>query len=299
MDLNALSSLLIGVGSPHQYLVQDLGESAVYHYTDLAALQGIVTGSDLWLTNARFSNDYEEGTHGTRVAKAAIAESTGDMAHSEDLREFASDVGRRYEASAPDDVYVCCFCRKDDLLRQWRSYGSNATGVSIAVATTAFQQMSGPDMPHDLGLMYLWRVFYDETKQREIVKECIRAAHEQSGRSRDERLELAIDALRFFVPTFKNKAFEDEQEARLVFLPAPNCEVLPDFRVRSGMLVPYYSLKKLAAAVRNDVWRPPIDSVRIGPNPNREINRVGVELLLRTAGYGDASVNVSDAPYRG
>jgi hypothetical protein len=299
MDLNSLSSLLIGVGSPHQYLVQDLGEPAVYHYTDLTALQGIVTKSDLWLTHARFSNDYEEGKHGARIAKTAIDSYVQDGALGDEQRRFAGDVGQRFQSSAPDDVYVCCFCRKDDLLRQWRSYGSNATGVSIAVATAGFQQMSGPDMPNKLGLMYLWRVFYEETVQLNIVKDCIDQAYNQANLSRDERLELAIEALRFFIPTFKNQAFEDEQEARLVFRPAPNCTVPPEFRVGRGMLVPYFSLKKLAEAVQNEAWRPPITGVRIGPNPNREINMEGVRLMLNATGYQYANVDVSEAPYRG
>jgi len=299
MDLDALSSLLIGVGSPHQYLVQDLGEATVYHYTGLTALQGIVTGGDLQLTHARFSNDYEEGTHGARIAKAAIDACVQDGALGDEQRGFAGDVGLRFEGITPDDVYVCCFCRKDDLLRQWRSYGSNATGVSIAVATAEFQQMSGPDMPNDLGLMYLWRVFYEETTQVKIVKECIDLAFNQANLSREERLELAIEALRFFIPTFKNEAFEDEQEARLVFRPARNCPVRPEFRVGRGMLVPYYSLKKLAAAVHNEAWRPPITAVRIGPNPNREINRDAVRLMLNSKGYPKAEVSVSDAPFRG
>jgi hypothetical protein len=299
MNLGALSNLLIGVGSPHQYLVQDLGEPTVYHYTDLGALQSIVTGHDLWLTNARFSNDYEEGTHGAKIASAAIDEFVKDETRTKDERDFARSVAQRFDASALEHVFVCCFCRKDDLLRQWRSYSSNATGVSIAVATAEFQKMSGSDMPNEVGLMYLWRVFYSENKQRDIVKECISFACRNQSLNHQERVELAIDALRFFIPTFKNSAFEDEQEARLVFRPASGCGVKPEFRVGRGMLVPHYSLKKLAAELGDHAWRPPITSVRIGPNPNREINREGVELMLRTEGYAEASVEVSEAPYRG
>lgn len=298
MDLKKLSNLLIGIGSPHRYLVQDLGETTVYHYTDLAALQSIVTEGDLWLTNSRFSNDYEEGAHGVRVANEVLAELMNDASRPKAERGFARTVAEHFGATPPTDVYVCCFCRKDDLLRQWRSYGSNATGVSIAVETGAFQQLSGDDMPHELGLMYLWRVFYDEDKQRSIIRGCVSNARSMNLKSRDERIELALHALKFFVPTFKNEAFEDEKEARLVFRPAETCPVKPDFRVARGMLVPYYSMKKLAAEVHLNEWRPPITAVRIGPNANREINREGVQLLLQTANY-DAAVEVSETPYRG
>jgi hypothetical protein len=184
-------------------------------------------------------------------------------------------------------------------LRQWRSYGSNATGVSIAIGTADFQQVSGPDMPSDLGLMYLWRVFYDVAKQSSIVRDCVIVAHAQAHLAAEARAELAIEALRFFSPTFKNPAFEDEHEARLVFRPVPNCRVRPCFRVNRGMLVPYYSMKELAASFGVPSWRPPIASVRIGPNPNRDINQEGVRLMLKSFGYPDACVDVSDAPYRG
>jgi len=297
MDLNALSNLLFNVGSPPQYLVQALGVTAVYHYTDLAALQSIVTNSDLWLTNARFSNDYEEGTYGARIARTALAEFMGDQSRAQPERDFARSIDERFGATPPADVYICCFCRQDNLLRQWRSYGSNATGVSLEVATTQFQQLSGPDLPNHLGLMYLWRVFYEEDKQRKIVKECVSLAYANTSKSLDERIELALDAVRFFIPTFKNAAFHDELEARLVFRPAPTCPIKPDFRVARGMLVPYYSIRKLAAAANQGGWRPPITSVRIGPNPNREINREGVKLMLRSSDY-DGPVEVSDAPYR-
>jgi len=298
MDIDALSNLLMNVGSPHQYLVQDLGATAVYHYTDLGALQSIVANSDLWLTNARFSNDYEEGTHGARIASTALAEFEADQSLAQPERDFARSIAERSSATPPADVYICCFCRHDNLLRQWRSYGSNATGVSLAVATTQFRQLSGPDLPNDIGLMYLWRVFYDVDKQREIVKECVSLAHADASKPLDERIELALDALRFFIPTFKNEAFKDEEEARLVFRPAPACRIKPDFRVARGMLVPYYSMKKLAAAANQGGWRPPITSVCIGPNPNREINCEGVKLMLQASGY-DGPVKVSNAPYRG
>ncbi len=72
----------------------------------------------------------------------------------------------------PTGFYVCCFCERDNLLSQWRSYGANGTGVSIGLDPREFEYISGPDMPY--GLMRLWRVFYKPTTQRKIVDDAIR-----------------------------------------------------------------------------------------------------------------------------
>ncbi|MHC4955679.1 MAG: DUF2971 domain-containing protein [Planctomycetota bacterium] len=299
MDLAQLSNLLVNLGSPHQFLVQNLGEPNVFHYTDLNALQGIVGEHDLWLTNSRFSNDYEEGEHGKKIVASAIANRVGRADLAADEREFARDVGEQLARTDDHGVYVCCFCRKDDLLGQWRSYGSNGTGVSIGLATDEFQWITGPDAPLQFGLIYLWRVFYKEETQLRIVDDCIALASQDPAGDRAARIDLAVDAIRFFVPTFKNPDFEEEQEARLVFRPVSECPVGPSFRVGRGMLVPYFSLQELAKAAGQETWRPPVTSVRIGPSANRDINRQGVELMLGSQGYPNVTVDVSDTPYRG
>jgi hypothetical protein len=38
----------------------------LYHYTDLAGLNGVVSKNDLWLTHVRFCNDHEELTPWTK-----------------------------------------------------------------------------------------------------------------------------------------------------------------------------------------------------------------------------------------
>ena len=58
----------------------------------------------------------------------------------------------------------------------------------------------------------------------------------------------AVDAIRFFVPTFKNPDFLEENERRLIFTPHPGAGPQPRFRTRRGLLVPYYSLKELSHA---------------------------------------------------
>lgn len=295
MDLTALSNLLRYLNSPHQYFVQSY---EIHHYTDLPALRSIVGSQDLWLTDSRFSNDTEEMAHGFGVVQEVIAR-RHRRARSAKTKGFLAQLQKRLEASRERGVYVSCFCMADDLLGQWRSYGANGTGVSIKLTTSHFQSLAGPDLASgDFGLMYLWKVFYRPNEQDNIVNDCLEnVLHgpEPAG----GRLQLADDALRFFIPIFKNHDFLGEEEVRLVFAPSESCPVQPEFRMSRGMLVPYFSLRALASAAGREEWRLPIESVRVGPSFNRDINRRSVELLLQTGGYGTVKVEVSKTPYRG
>jgi hypothetical protein len=298
VDLPALSNLLMNLGSSHAYLVQSISPR-VFHYTDLEALRSIVTSQDLWLTDSRFSNDYEEMKYGLGVARGVINRRLRRSSTRATEKKLLQIVRDRLNATKEQGVYVCCFCLADNLLEQWRSYGANGTGVSLGLETRAFEFVAGADMPPgDFGLVYLWRVFYDPHQQRKIVEDCMDIVASQLG-SADEKAELADTAIRFFIPTFKNQDFEAEQEARLVFSPAEACPVKPEFRVARSMLIPYYSLRALVAAAGRNEWRLPIESVRVGPSAFRDENRRGVELLLRREGFDTAEVEVSSTPYRG
>jgi hypothetical protein len=82
-----------------------------------------------------------------------------------------------------------------------------------------FIHITRPDLP--LGLMRLWKVFYEESQQLRIVESAIefvwnsRAASETA----DQLARRAVDAIQFFIPTFKNADFREEKERRLIFTP--------------------------------------------------------------------------------
>jgi len=152
----------------------------------------------------------------------------------------------------PAGVYICCFCEKDNLLSQWRSYGANGTGVSVQVDAMGFSQVGGADCP--FGLLRLWKVFYDPKTQEKIIKGAIQFPLDQyKGQSPDEMARKAADAIQFFIPTFKNSDFSEESEWRLIFTPESGCPVRPQFRVGRNMLVPFYSLRDLVTSL-NLAW---------------------------------------------
>lgn len=308
VDLAALSNFLESLSSYHEFLVQiPAQDQKIYHYTDLNALSGIVSGHDLWLTNSRYSNDEDESRHGYGVATEIIGKHLrkAKRARPRDQAavDYAEALSSLIEANPAEGFYICCFCEEDNLLSQWRSYGANGTGVSIAFDPMEFIQITGADMP--LGLMRLWKVFYDRKQQSRIVQRAIEFTWE--GRSpyetADQLARRAADAIQFFIPTFKNPDFREEKERRLIFTPDPSCPVRPRYRVARGMLIPYYSVRDLAEVAGRGgpgaPWPLPIRSLMVGPSAQKELNVESATMLLRQNGYGGVEIKASATPYRG
>lgn len=299
MDIDALDRFLTNVGSDSPDLIFFPGNlQAVYHYTDLNGLQGIVTNHDLWLTHSRYSNDEQELTHGFEIARETI-EAMRREAKDRKRKIYLNKVADLFKVPSAEGAYICCFCEKNDLLSQWRSYSANGTGVSIGFNPMDFSYITGIDSPRS-GLVRLWKVIYENDRQKAIVRNIVEFAYNdlsQPALSLAQRAEQAANAIDFFIPTFKNQDFAEEQEIRLIFTPVLSASARPQFRVSRGMLVPYFSLRELDGSMPPRYL--PIQSVRVGPSVNKILNIESTRMLLSKAGYISVSVDSSDTPYRG
>jgi hypothetical protein len=301
-DLGVLTQFLDSLSSYSADLVQHLHSGQkLCHYTSVDGAIGILGGDDLWLSHSRYSNDDGEMRHGHELLQAVFAELEAEAATDDIRRTRLDQLRQRVAAVQGEDVYICCFCESDNLLSQWRGYAENGGGVSIEFDPAGFQQFTGPDSAH--GLMRLWRVFYDPAQQRKIIRACIDYPYWPST---DEAVcqGFIVDALRFFLPTFKNADFREEQERRLIFSPRADAGPRPRFRQRGGLLLPYYSLRELGPQppMLPGSGAPPSLMVRhvlIGPGRHKVLNADSMRLLLDCHGRGGVTVQVSSTPYRG
>ena len=283
------------LGSVKSFTGEDLiflPKGALYHYTDLSGLQGILQTDDLWLTHSRYLNDDEEITHGYRIVREVIEEERKTA--TSDRIEFLDGLYPLVREPSAEGVYICSFCLVDNQLSQWRGYGANGTGVSLEFAGSGFSYVTGSDSPPD-GLMRLWEVFYSEPTQKGIVKQAIDFAFNMADRSLDERTHQAAYAIQFFIPTFKNDGFQEEQECRLIFTPSPTFSLHPKFRVTRSMLIPYLTLKQLS----NSTAPLPLTGVRVGPSANQDLNLESTRMVLAQKGRADIPINISNISFRG
>ena len=264
---------------------------SIYHYTNAAGLQGIIQDNGLRASGAYYLNDSSEIEHGCTLLQGVFREWLDPNAKSDSLpinviRRLDSIFGRsQARSSRVSTIYVACLCEKGNLLSQWRAYGQ-AGGYSIEF--TVRPSSLGIVSPGGFSDPVLRKVEYDERVQRKRLHKVLMASVETlekpntvalsaklAPQEQEEFLQNVVlilyESLLDEIVTFKNPAFEEEQEWRLVVRPrllAPVRE--PDtphetpvkFRSSRGILVPYIELRPPKTE------KLPINSIRYGPSLN-------------------------------
>jgi hypothetical protein len=270
---------------------------ALYHYTDLNGLYGILKSQDMWLTHSRYQNDSEEINLGYQVARDVITvrRLTETDPHQEAYLDLLLASLQPESAAA---IYISCFCREDNLLSQWRGYGANGSGVCIQFDAQHFDIVAGPDAPPNT-MMRLWSVFYKRDTQQNLIHEALRFAYRPELQP-IERARLAQYLIEFFIPTFKSQDFQEEKEYRLIFTPNTAYTQPPEFRVGRNMLIPYYRLRSLTRGADQAGFRLPITGITVGPGIHKNLNVESVRALLHQLGYPPGiRVTASETAYRG
>lgn len=205
--------------------------------------------------------------------------------------------------------YVTCFCQNDNLLSQWRAYGQ-VGGYSLGFHIS--RANPGLKIPGNFWDVRLAKVIYNDYVQRErinsFLKEALLAISDPSLAevSDSDRKVLQRDALMYIenqlvdeIVTFKNPAFKEEKEWRMIVRPRliafreteNPAEQGTTFKFRGsrGFLIPYLELGPTSEHL-------PLKSVRFGPSldPIRAGN--SVRMLLGTCGFRDVKVSGSEIP---
>jgi hypothetical protein len=262
----------------------------LWHYTDAAGLKGIVETETFWATDATFSNDTAEISHGFDVWDAALdgyvysGKKVTTGVRVEAMRKATHEFLKPFVVT---DLrpFLVCFCGDGDVLSQWRAYGGSDTAGGYALG------FAPPDSDVRLRLS---RVVYDvEAQQRAcaaLVDALIRASDRNTRDITAQRnligatLWSALDA----ATMLKNPAFAEEQEWRLVHLHGRGGDALAvRHRLSRGLLVPYVEIEM-----------PRLVAVNCGPSPGPSRKQAGVRSLLDAHGYHDVTVQGSLAPLR-
>ena len=192
----------------------------LYHYTSLPVLFSLLENDSIWASGTRFSNDSSEET----LLKNEVFQ---------DLNYVG-------------DSFIICFSDKEDCLSQWRGYCFHG-GVSIEFDVTQPRNYSvlhaDNDVSHKYELIHNvpFPVLYVEQEQlssspnsltRQLLEESD-LQHYAPWKARD------------IIPYFKDRAFEEESEWRLMF-GNHNGELSKCVRFRTvqdGIKVPYMVVK--------------------------------------------------------
>jgi hypothetical protein len=272
----------------------------LYHYCDANAFISICTNSKMRLSDVYSMNDFLEMHWGYGIWEEVATDLIKDLGE-----EFIDNVDKHIHLSgAYGTLTACCFSLDGDVLSQWRAYADDGKGYVIGFKARDLIEL--PIRP--------LKVQYNKKKQIQELKTVIRTLHsveETEPLKFGPDFERVCTGIAFDLAAFKNPAFVEEKEVRLVhvlsFEPSNGRLKLVDdggtafsksavrqpilFRARESVPVPYIELDF------SDVGRiNPIKEVIVGPkNP---VLTSAVSVFLETVGVGSVSVKRSNASYR-
>ena len=276
----------------------------LYHYTGQEGLLGIITDGELRATKVQYMNDSTEFGRAINLARQEIDKRTQNS-NDRDRGLFAS-LTKNITRIANINVCSVSFCRNPDLLSQWRGYSGSGVGYAIGFCSAALLEVA-----HDNNCR-LGRCIYDELAQVKIVNELMDQVVYQAARHRASHaytvnvtlasaFEKALIKLGAF---FKDAAFSEEDEWRIVTDVKFYKEKSFGFRAGKSMLVPFYKLDVMAKS-----WKNKITDVMIGPCPHPDLSRDAIAGLfinqwVTTDGWASTvvsqhpEVRISKIPYR-
>lgn len=272
----------------------------LYHYTDAAGLLGILTTRKLWATDIFYLNDSSELEYAFDVFRAGLGDGSqlvnqADASLSEigdALAGINSDMLARFKPKMR--CYVASFCKRRDLLSQWRGYSRGDAGYAIGFDTTRLVRIPGR----------LRQVEYDRDNQAAVAREYVVSALDTSLSQIEPEAKISLvsviyEALVNFMvevgPTFKNSAFAEEDEWRLLRVSGQDQGAKLLFRPVPYGISPYVELD---LAQDGDLL--PILEVICGPSRHPELSVGAVQMMLRDSGFQANAVSVvlSEIPLR-
>ena len=248
----------------------------LFHYTTAEGLKGIIEKNELWATSAYFLNDSSEIIYGYGVLKEVLDKSITNNVRPNDslplgiarnLRQwFGEDLQNRHVINP---IYLACFCEEDNLLSQWRTYGQLG-GYSLGFNLPADDLRTGQGFKPEPNVYTSIpvKIEYDRSEQ---AKKCVSILDQLLAIFDDPEtaralvtvsdhplvgystiLRVIADMLLEEILSFKNEAFRDEKEWRVVIRQRELTKQGTDdggktpipiyFRSSGGMLVPYVKL---------------------------------------------------------
>ena len=275
-------------------------EEILYHYCSASTFHAICTNKKIRLSDLFSMNDYMEVHWGYSIWEQVKNELLSELGNS-----FLDTIDEIISMSSLQGLLVAsCFSLDGDVLSQWRAYADDGKGYAIGFGANNLIKL--PVNP--------LRVLYDQRQQIEELMSIIRALHEVE---KSKEVKFGSDFQRiclniaFDLAAFKNPAFQEEKEVRLVHLLTfkesnDSLRLIDDggfafgkehegvpvlFQMRDNAPVAFIEIDFTNTGIIN-----PIKEVIVGPKNDGLLS--GISVFLETLGIGSVEIKRSKASYR-
>jgi hypothetical protein len=211
----------------------------LFHYTTAEGLIGIVNSRCLWASNMLCLNDASEAEYPNKLILDAVGTSS-HFVPPDHKRTFKDSLITAFVMFEP---FVTCFCENGDLLSQWRGYGGSGAGFALGFSRSWLSTLARIDYDQ----FRLQKVIYCPEEQQRLIREYLEAAARVSKQKEfvddgEERFwREAAKPMVHFVMAFKDPAFREEREWRLVNRPIVSGDRYR-YRQSGHRIVPYVEI---------------------------------------------------------
>jgi hypothetical protein len=279
----------------------------LFHYTTQRGLLGILRDQEIWMTHTQYLNDVTEFHHAIDLVTDEIERQIGTASQPD--RGVLKEMLRNVSPEAADvNVCVACFSEDGDSLSQWRAYGESTAGYAIGFSGSFLSHLA-----EHSGFGIAKCIYEDDEKLgfvRNFVSNNVKDVLAKRGDdlSHDDYTHWHTGGdlralLNRIAPVFKDRAFKDEREWRLISKPLMCSTERFDYHPGKSMIVPYFRL--CLTNQPEDVERKRFHSVVIGPTPNTREAEMAVRSVLASRRLatemtpgGPVQVERSVVPYR-
>lgn len=271
-------------------------DDIIYHYCDANAFHSICTNKKIWFNDLFSMNDYMELHWGY-----SIWEQSASTRIEKYGREFLDEIDKVIHYSGFQGLLLAsCFSKDKDVLSQWRAYTNDGMGYVIG--------FKAKDL---LGLpVRALKVLYDKEQQVKEATECIDALFKMKLDKLSD-FKTLCSVFGYDLSAFKNPAFSEEKEIRLIHLldlkKSNDFLKLVDeggqyfgeerkgeqikFRVKQNIPTPYVEFD-----FTNNGKISPIKEIVIGPK--NDVMPTAISIFLETVGIEKVNIEKSKASYR-
>jgi len=273
---------------------------ALYHYTSLSSLQGIIENKEFWITHSSFMNDSGESIYFWSIVREVLDEILKN--EHRQARIFSDFVNYMIKTihyielnPSYSNNYILSFSGSSDSLSMWNYYGKN-DGYCMALNPMGF--LSDWINDASLGSKLFFKVVYDQNIQKQmlssefikIVDLYISNITTWSQGDIPVLCNKLLGRWLIYSAFFKHPSFRNEEEYRVAFLSYPG-EIY--YRAYQGIMAPYAKVK-----IAKDDQNFPLDSITIGPMIRHDQAEKGLDGWLRKQGINGYSLFKSSVPIR-
>tara|TARA_R110001592_G_scaffold237306_14_gene496531 strand:+ start:86810 stop:87652 length:843 start_codon:yes stop_codon:yes gene_type:complete len=275
-----------------------------YHYTSGEGLFGILNSSKLRLTNQNFLNDPSEISYANQL----ILETLKENKEINDIHSSLFNESALNTMIAPFDLYIASFSKNPDSLDMWNYY-SKGNGYCIEFELNEF--LKNNISIENLSLQ-TFDIIYNQEEQIEKIKKLITDFSDDSKEyeqltinvqnvgeeteyynleyKRDQIILRFNEELWKLKMQLKNKAYEREQEVRIVASELKYERNTSEYRVNSsGLIIDFISL--------NFELEKTVKSISLHPLSG-EIHHLGLSNFIQNKFKNKLSITKSKIPFR-